>query len=615
MSGFFGMVRQDGGTVDVRFLETIAEELRFRGQNGTSVWTTNGLGGCFIRMQTGPARQAETQPVSLEGRYWLWGDMRLDGREELRRQLAESEPTPGKDPSSEELFLLAWKEWGDAALGKVLGDFSLALWDAEERTLWCARDFVGARPFYYAHVGPVLSFSNTLQILRRVPEISGELNEDFLGEFLLTGWSTDPERTVYRDIRRLPAGHVLRFSGGKAEIRRFRKLPIEEPLRLKRSEEYLEIWLEVLRSAVRDRLPAGAAALYLSGGLDSSTVCALAAKLAEERGQRGKLKAFTVSWELFLDDQEPALARLTAKHLGLEHEVLQEAGLVPFEGAEKMESSAPEPGPDFFFAREQRQYQRIASHANVVLSGDGGDDVLTGQGWPYLVHLWGNREWKRIARDYGGYVVTHGRFPPLRGGFRARLSRLMRSESTFEGYPPWLNEEFEARTNLKQRWLELKNTKKCQEHPLHPRAYGSLHSGYWASVLETEDAGWNRVRLETRAPFLDLRVLQFQLRLPPVPWCVDKELIRLAMRNALPAAIVKRPKTPMSVDPEAQCMEQGDWSGLLLEEIPEGLKGFVKCEKWCETLRAPKGSLSLMQLRPLSLWHWLKAVEMTRGIQ
>jgi len=615
VSGFFGMVRQDGSAVDIRFLEAIAEELRFRGQDGVTVWTEGGIGGCLVRMQTGPARQAETQPVSLAGRYWLWGDMRLDGREELRRQLAESDPTLSTDPSSEELFLLAWKAWGDAALAKVLGDFSLALWDASEQTLWCARDFVGARPLYYARVGPVFCFSNTLQILRRVSEISGGLDEDFVGEFLLTGWSTDPERTVYRDIRRLPAGHVLKFAGGKTEVRRFRKLPIEEPLRLKRPEEYLEGWLDLLRLAVKDRLPAGAAALYLSGGLDSSSVCALAAKLAEERGQRGKLKAFTVSWESFLDDQEPTLAKLTAKHLGLAHEVLQEPGLVPFEGAEKMETRAPEPGPDFFFAREQRQYRRIASHANVVLSGDGGDDVLTGQGWPYLVHLWGNRDWKRIARDYGGYFVSHGRFPPLRGGFRTRLSRLMMSEGSFEGYPTWLNEEFETRANLKQRWLELKNTKRCQEHPLHPRAYDSLHRGYWASVLEAEDAGWNRVRLETRAPFLDLRVLQFQLQLPPVPWCVDKELIRLAMRDTLPAAIVKRPKTPLPMDPEVESMDRCDWSGLLLEEVPEGLKGFVKWEKWCETFCAPKGSLSLMQLRPLSLLHWLKAVEMTKGIQ
>ncbi|HYA63033.1 MAG TPA: asparagine synthase-related protein [Candidatus Sulfotelmatobacter sp.] len=615
MSGFFGMVRQDGSAVDIRFLEAIAEELRFRGQDGVTVWTEGGIGGCFVRMQTGPARQAETQPVSLAGRYWLWGDMRLDGREELRRQLAESDSTLSTDPSSEELFLVAWKAWGDAALAKVLGDFSLSLWDASEQTLWCARDFVGARPLYYARVGPVFCFSNTLQILRRVSGISGGLDEDFVGEFLLTGWSTDPERTVYRDIRRLPAGHVLKFAGGKTEVRRFRKLPIEEPLRLKRPEEYLEGWLDLLRLAVKDRLPAGAAALYLSGGLDSSSVCALAAKLAEERGQRGKLKAFTVSWESFLDDQEPTLAKLTAKHLGLAHEVLQEPGLVPFEGAEKMETRAPEPGPDFFFAREQRQYRRIASHANVVLSGDGGDDVLTGQGWPYLVHLWGNRDWKRIARDYGGYFVSHGRFPPLRGGFRTRLSRLMMSEGSFEGYPTWLNEEFETRANLKQRWLELKNTKRCQEHPLHPRAYDSLHRGYWASVLEAEDAGWNRVRLETRAPFLDLRVLQFQLQLPPVPWCVDKELIRLAMRDTLPAAIVKRPKTPLPMDPEVESMDRCDWSGLLLEEVPEGLKGFVKWEKWCETFCAPKGSLSLMQLRPLSLLHWLKAVEMTKGIQ
>jgi hypothetical protein len=95
--------------------------------------------------------------------------------------------------------------------------------------------------FYYAHVGQVFCFSNTLRILRLVQEVSRELDESFLGDFLIKGWNVDPSRTVYRDIRRLPAGHLVNFSNHTSNVRCFLKLPIEEPLQLKRPEEYLEL--------------------------------------------------------------------------------------------------------------------------------------------------------------------------------------------------------------------------------------------------------------------------------------------------------------------------------------------------------------------------------------
>src|ERR1700752_2824423 len=236
MSGFFGMVREDGNPVEKRFLEGIADQLNFRGPDGTSLWARSNVGGCFTLMRTGPANQAPQQPVVWEDRFCLWGDLRLDGRRELLGQIAGKEPAIDVDATSEELLLRAWARWGGGCLDRVIGDFSFALWDANEGSLWCARAFVGARPFYYAHVGGVFCFSNTLPILRSVPEISGELDEVFVGDFLLEGWNPEPARTVYRDIRRLPARHVQRFSKGGVEVRRFRKLPIDEPLKLKRPD-------------------------------------------------------------------------------------------------------------------------------------------------------------------------------------------------------------------------------------------------------------------------------------------------------------------------------------------------------------------------------------------
>lgn len=615
MSGFFGIIRQDGELVEERFLARIVEALSFRGPDGQNTWTRSNVGGCFTFMRTGPARQASQQPVSWMDRYWLWGDVRLDGRPELQGQLRDMGFAAESEPTSEELLLRAWAAWGEGCLERLIGDFSFALWDAEEKSLWCARDFVGPRPFFYGRAGGIFCFSNTLEILRKVPGISDALDEEFLGDFLTEGWNVEPSRTVYRDIRRLPAGHTMKFGGGRLEVRRFRKLPIEEPLQLKRKEEYLEAYLDLLNTAVNDRLPESATALYLSGGLDSSLVCAIAARIAEQRGQKENLRAYTLSWEGFFNDPEPKFASITSNYLNITHEILTDADRMPFEEAETDEGRVPEPDQEIFFARERRHSQRIASHSKVVLAGDGGDDILNGQGWPYLVHLWERGEWREIGRQYGGYLWTHRRLPPMRGGFRKKLTSLWKTMDPFGGYPEWLNDEFAARINLRQRWLERRKRKKTLEHPLHPLAYEGLHGGYWAEVLETEDAGWNRVNLETRAPLLDLRILRFLLRLPPVPWCINKELCRRAMKDFLPRAVLERPKSPLAADPLKACAEKEEWVSRLPQDAPGSLKRFVNWHKWCETFYRSKGSLSWIILRPVSLLYWLKAVENGKRIK
>jgi asparagine synthase (glutamine-hydrolysing) len=276
---------------------------------------------------------------------------------------------------------------------------------------------------------------------------------------------------------------------------------------------------------------------------------------------------------------------------------------------------APEPDQEYFFARAKKQAQKIAVHSNVVLGGDGGDDVLSGQSWPYLVHLWQQRDWRRIARDFGGYLWANQRIPPLRAGLRGKIREFLSPADEYAGYPRWLNGDFEARLTLRQRWRERANEGARHEHPLHPQAYRALHEGYWASVLEPEDAGWNGVLLEHRAPLLDLRVLRFMLRLPPVPLCMDKKLARRAMANKLPDAIIHRSKTPLPDDPLSQCVLPTGWPTDLSHEHRKSIEAFVNWDKWCETLSEVEGSLSWLSLRPISLLLWLKAVENRMGIK
>lgn len=605
MSGIAGVVSADGERPDAKLLERIADALTFRGPDARSVWKQPGAGFCFTFLRTGSAPQSAKQPCTLDGKLWLLADGRLDGRDDLRWQLEGQGCTPPKQATDEELILHAWRVRGEGCLEFLRGDFAFALWDSESRSLWCVRDPIGARPFFYTHTCNRLFFSNTLDVVRLAPEVSDALDPRAIGDFLLQGWWPDAERTIFREVQRLPAGHVLHYSGGHAQIRRYAQLPIEEPLELRRPEEYVEAFREVLRAAVRDRLPADSVGVFLSGGLDSSSVAAISKALADENFTGCVQRAFTVDYRPLFDDEEGRYASRAASHIGIPLETLSAGACAPYARWGSSELRQPEPCHEPFLALQIEQYRQAAAHARVVFSGDGGDSVLDGQAWPDLVFRLRRMQPLTLLRAFGGYLLSHGRMPPLRGGFRARLRRWLGRGDAMLSYPLWLSPDFEQEFHLRDRWRELQ-LEPPDEHPLHPQAYRGLSSSYWPSVLEGEDAGWTGVPVELRTPFLDWRVLQFLLRVPPVPWCMQKELLRRSMRGLLPNEIQLRPKTPLQGDPLVLHVQRGDWRPLPLPAAVPAISTFVNWTKLQRTLTVLAQDHLWLNLQPVSLNYWLK---------
>src|SRR5207245_1389982 len=189
---------------------------------------------------------------------------------------------------------------------------------------------------------------------------------------------------------------------------------------------------------------------------------------------------------------EAIWASLVPKILGVDIEILSGASCLPYEGWEDSLLRTPEPCHDPFLLLGQRQYRQVQSHARVVLSGYGGDDILTGQAWPYLTYLFRQRAFRTIMQTYGSYILEQRRIPPLRGGFRTRLRRWMGRTDPLTEFPPWLEPHFVEQHNLRSRWRELQESPKTG-HPLHPIAFAGLSSKYWSSALESDDAGRTRV--------------------------------------------------------------------------------------------------------------------------
>jgi asparagine synthase (glutamine-hydrolysing) len=274
----------------------------------------------------------------------------------------------------------------------------------------------------------------------------------------------------------------------------------------------------------------------------------------------------------------------------------------------------PEPCHDPFRRLYVEQNHQIARHARVVLNGYGGDGALTGQSWPYLLHLIRGRHFWELGRSFGGYVLKHGRIPPLRAGFRSALRGWLAPEDPMARYPKWLSPDFEEKMDLRERWRELQQPLESA-HPWYPKAHSLLNGLFFSSILESEDATWSGVPLVPRAPLLDLRLQRFLMRVPPVPLCVDKELLRRALRSLLPRGVLSRAKTPFQGDQVALQIKRHLWSPLPLPVPTRAIQKFVVWQKLDELMRTVPIRFPWTDLRPISLMYWLRAIERDEGIQ
>jgi asparagine synthase (glutamine-hydrolysing) len=616
VSGFAGIISLDGAPPDSRLLERMAQTLAFRGPDGTHITTKPGAGFCFTFLRTGPAPQCPSQPCSLDGNVWLIGDIRLDGRDDLRRKLEQHGDEIAADVTDEELVLRAWRRWREDCLPDLIGDYSFALWDANARQLWCARDLMGARPFFYAQVNNRFYFSNTLNAIRCGPEISNQLDNHFIGDFLLQGWCSDLSRSAFRDISRLRSGYALHYSSATLHARRFVSLAIEEPLQLKRDEEYMEQFRSLFEQAVLDRLPRGRAAVFMSGGLDSTSVAAFASHVAKEKRLSLDLRSYTVDYQPLIPDKEGLLASRAAKFIGIPFEVSSVASFLPFAHWDSHLPPMPEPCHEPLRFVYLTQVRHISSHARVALNGYGGDDILTGQTWPYLLDLARGLSFITIVREWGKYIWKHKRFPPLRGGFRAGMRRWKGTRDPMKGFPRWLAPQFERDLNLRERWRSLReNRDEHSSHPWYPSAHRALNSGFWASALEIDDSAWSDVAVDSRSPFLDLRILRFLLRVPPLPLCLDKELLRRITLGYLPEEIRLRAKEPLAGDPLALLSRTERWNPLPLPKPAPSILVFADWEKLAASLRDCNLESAWRDLVPLTLLYWLKGIEKNEGIE
>ena len=598
MSGIVGIVNLDGSPIDSALLARMTQFLAPRGPDAQRTWIERNAGLGHALLITDPGAVQRPQPFTLDGRLWITADARLDARDELLDKLRGRTPADA-EASDAELILHAYQTWGEGCLDRLFGEFVFAIWDGGRRRLFCAHDQFGTRPLYFAHTHRQVIFSNTLDCVRQHPAVSSKINDAAIGDFLLFGLNYDPETTSFADIRRLPPAHFAAWDTDGHLQRCYWQMPIDEPLMLLRRHDYIDQFQSLLKTAVRERLPAGKLGISMSGGIDSSLLAAVSCTLKQESNAAGDVFAVTHVYDQLIPDQERHYSGLVAHHLGLTQHflVMDEPG---WEDAWlAISKPRPEPAPVPWGAnRNQNDYTLLASLGRVYLYGEGPDNALHYEWKPYLAHLARQRQWSRLSKDVFLHMWFHHRIPLLTTLPRMLTATRPRAQSEAQ-FPQSLNPEFSTRLHLKERWREIW-TAAPSEHPVRRHGYASFKSTLWQHLFETCDSGEGQFPLEFRHPYMNLPLLRFMLALPPLPWCRVKYILRVAAQAMLPGKIARRPKAPLAGHPD---LEMSKRRGLP-EIIPSAsLTDYVMVQK----LRYDTSNETATResLRAVGLSHWL----------
>src|SRR5260221_8036016 len=517
IAGFFNAP----GAFDRDALLRMLGTLQHRGPDDEGVWI-DPRGRCLLghrRLSIIDTSAAGRGPMAgADGRWIITFNGELYNFLELRPRL-EAEGVNFRGRTDTEVLIAAIARWGTAAMERLDGQFAFAAFDTQSGELLLARDPFGEKPLYYCTLpGGGLAFASELQALETLPGFDAEASLDAIAELLLFQYIGAP-RTIYRSVQKLPPGHWLRLRPGAApEMRRYFEFdaavePDSRPLRVL-ADEAEELLVRSLRRRMIADVPLGA---FLSGGVDSSTACALV---------RHKLKlplsTFTIGFR-GAEDSEHEAARQFAAHLGTTH---HEQILDPSAGDFLLNIGGvlDEPNADTSCLPTYLLSQFARRHVTVALSGDGGDELFCGYD-RYLLTL-AEADSAAPGRDtgkayYGGRILisSEAQVAALLGAMPAGTQALV------DG---------------------LREAVRSGNGPLHARIRNTDVANYMpGAVLAKVDRMSMRHSLEVRTPFLNVDLARFAARLPAEHLYKGnrgKVILREIARRYLPAALVEAPK-------------------------------------------------------------------------
>ncbi|WP_026035931.1 asparagine synthase (glutamine-hydrolyzing) [Cupriavidus sp. BIS7] len=633
MCGIAGLLASAALDRSAAHVSSMLAALVHRGPDDTGIWSGDGsrvvLG--HRRLAILDLSPAGHQPMpSASGRYQVAYNGEIYNFEGLRSELESAALAPQwRGHSDTEVLLAAIEAWGiEPTLQRLVGMFSLALWDRTERSLTLARDRMGEKPLYYGFIGDSFVFASEQKAIRAAFGERLQIDRDALAEFMRFGYIPAP-KSIYTGIFKLQPGHWLRVAPHKGRELDTRPYWVvdnaaQQDLRAElincHDDQLIDRVDQTLRESVRLEMvadvPLGA---FLSGGVDSSTVVAMMQAQSSQR-----VRTFTIGFDEEGFNEAP-FAKAVANHLGTDHTEL-------YVSAHMAESVIPdlphiydEPFADSSQIPTTLVSRLTREHVTVSLSGDGGDELFAGYPrYPITEALWQRVSGypKAMRRSVAGVLSTLsardwdrvlGVMPAsvrnrVNGRRVHRAAQLMTVSSLAEMYVRLMS-QWQPEDDLvlgagrpavfAPQWVDE------QDGVLAMRRW-DMNQYLPDDLLVKVDRATMSASLEARAPMLDHRLVELAVALPRrvlVRDGVGKWVLRKVLDRYVPRELIDRPKAGFSI-PLAQWLRGPlrNWAEALLDSKLLEEQGLLDAGKVREMWRQ---HIDGLYDRSLFLWNVL----------
>ncbi len=517
--------------------------------------------GCRLARVT-PEDAYDRQPLtSADGLVRLVADARIDNREALRSSLAIPVDVAAGLPDSA-FILAAYEAWGEDCCRHLLGDFVFILWDARRRALFGARDHVGRRVLFHHRSPRLFAVASTPHAVVALPDVPARLDEDRVASFLVL--LDDADRTFFRDVRRIAPGHTFRATQDGVHTSRYWAPDPERRIVFGSDREYVDGFLDVFGRAVDARLrSASGIGVMMSGGMDSTSVAAVAAGRLRQTGRRltayhaaprqGFSAKIKPGWT---NDESVAVRAVAAMHDNIDLEIQRSDDRTPVDGLDRLFRAvgAPVRNP-VSLPWVTRIYERArADGMGVLLTGQRGNVTISYSGYRSLrdmareghwLTVWreiralSERRGQRVRDNLRDHVVVPLMPPPLvRLWWRrqGRSAKLIREDSASVIRP-----EFARERSVDDRARAIGYDEWNRE-----RAGGLALRASMAVPGDAQDvthAFRSLFGVETRDPTGDPAVIEYCLAIPGLQYLrrgMDRYLIRRAMNGLLPPEVLEK---------------------------------------------------------------------------
>jgi len=512
--------------------------------------------------------------------------------------------------SDTEVVMRAYAQWNTGMFERLNGMWAFCIWDQNRNKLICSRDRFGQKPFYYTSKGPFFAFGSQLDSLVLHPAVNASLSELSLKKYIAYSYVPEPA-TLFNEIKKLPAGCYLEIQLDRMEpkVSSFWSFHLQPQETYGTEDDLVEEFLELLEKAVKRRLLADVPlGVFLSGGLDSSLIAMLMAKVGTSTPQ-----CFTISFEEKEFD-EAEYARLVARHLKLPLQVTRITSEDAINNIVPILSRIDDPIGDSSLLPTYLLCRETAKHVKVALGGDGADELFAGYAPFHAL---------KPARIYSGLIPRplHRLFVgvvnllPVSHGYMSLDFKLKKTLSAL-GYQPklWLpiwmsgikpndlHDLFHEPISMEVLFEDaIQVWDECESVDPFDKALMFFTRMYLShAILHKVDRAGMLNGLEVRSPFLDHELANFAMKLPnrfKLRGSTSKWLLKRAASSLLPSEITKRSKhgfaLPVGSWIKNGTIQEPNWS------LPAIQRNTLK-RHW-STHRAGKADQRLMLWNLLSL--------------